>query len=62
MIRSQQEVLIRFGDELDQVAMRVMPSARARPRSPENRAVRCSKPKRRGVEPDVAAASADVSL
>lgn len=62
MIRSQQEVLIRFGDELDQVTMRVMPSARVRTRSPENRAARCSKPKRHGVEPAVAAASADVSL
>ncbi len=51
MIRLQQEVLIRFGDKLDQVVMRVMPSAQARTRSPENRAARDLKPKRRRAAP-----------
>jgi hypothetical protein len=61
MIRSQQEVLVQIGDELDPASIRATPPDSAGPRRPENRAPRSAGPRRCVAEPAAAEACAGVS-
>jgi len=61
MIRSQQEVLVQFGDELDTASMRATPPDFVGPRRPENRAARSAGPRRCVAERAAAEACAGVS-
>lgn len=61
MIRSQQGVLVQFGDELDTASIRATPPDSVGTRRPENRAARSAGPRHCVAEPAAAEACAGVS-